>query len=373
MTKYLNFFEILEQQTRFYLSYKTLVKYNKHLYRYVCDQLLNDTKLVELFTQCHLFLRPAIEFDGTHPEEIKVPDTACISSICEGLAQKTTDLCFLYNKIVSLFVAVSVGQFRKDYLTSVRREKTKSLRKRVMEKSKKTQQNIDFAFISQDSSENKLASHLKLKSECLLNTKFYMNFTKKELHLLTEAYGCKVSQRKSKEEIGSIFTQKLQQCSKIPNPEILNATTQMCTGTSEHTGDESSANISNQPQTSESTVSELSTSEDMCTSEPHTNEDVCISGSEKACLLQESTSDTIGVVEHSSSSTRTHRSLKRISKTKSTCKKKDHAKSQGGKQQQKTWQMNRIYVGCVQNQKKKMRSGYVVMYAQCGTTENVLD
>lgn len=355
MTKYLNFFEILEQQTRFYLSYKTLVKYNKHLYRYVCDQLLNDTKLVELFTQCHLFLRPAIEFDGTHPEEIKVPDTACISSICEGLAQKTTDLCFLYNKIVSLFVAVSVGQFRKDYLTSVRREKTKTLRKRVMEKSKKTQQNIDFAFISQDSSENKLASHLKLKSECLLNTKFYMNFTKKELHLLTEAYGCKVSQRKSKEEIGSIFTQKLQQCSKIPNPEILNATTQMCTGTSEHTGDESSANISNQPQTSESTVSELSTSEDMCTSEPHTNE------------------DTIGVVEHSSFSTRTHRSLKRISKTKSTCKKKDHAKSQGGKQQQKTWQMNRIYVGCVQNQKKKMRSGYVVMYAQCGTTENVLD
>lgn len=95
MTKYLNFFEILEQQTRFYSSYKTLVKYNKHLYRYVCDQLLNDTKLVELFTQCHLFLRPAIEFDGTHPEEIKVPDTACISSICEGLTQKTTDLCFL--------------------------------------------------------------------------------------------------------------------------------------------------------------------------------------------------------------------------------------------------------------------------------------
>lgn len=175
--------------------------------------LLNDTKLVELFTHCHLFLRPAVELDETHLEERNVPDSACISSICDELVQKTTDLCFWFNRIVSLFVAVSVGQFRKDYLTSVRREETKALRKRVLEKSKKTQHKIYFSFICQDSSENKLASHLKLKSECLLNAKFYMNFTKKELHFLTEAYGCKVSQRKSKEEIGTVLSQKLQQSS----------------------------------------------------------------------------------------------------------------------------------------------------------------
>lgn len=126
--------------------------------------LLNYTKLVELFTHCHLFLRPAVELDETHLEERNVPDSACISSICDELVQKTTDLCFWFNRIVSLFVAVSVGQFRKDYLTSVRREETKALRKRVLEKSKKTQHKTDFSFICQDSSENKVASHLKLKS-----------------------------------------------------------------------------------------------------------------------------------------------------------------------------------------------------------------
>lgn len=58
-----------------------------------------------------------------------------------------------------------------------------------------------------------------------------MNFTKKELHFLTEAYGCKVSQRKSKEEIGTVLSQKLQPSSQIPNTEILSAI-QLCTTSS---------------------------------------------------------------------------------------------------------------------------------------------
>lgn len=41
----------------------TLNKYNQHIYRYVCQQVLNDTKLVKLFIHSHLFLRPAVEFD----------------------------------------------------------------------------------------------------------------------------------------------------------------------------------------------------------------------------------------------------------------------------------------------------------------------
>lgn len=73
------------------------LKYNQHLYRYICQQVLNDTKLVKLFIHCHLFLGPAVEFDETQPEEIHVnvpADAARISSICEALVQKTSDLCF---------------------------------------------------------------------------------------------------------------------------------------------------------------------------------------------------------------------------------------------------------------------------------------
>lgn len=80
-----------------------------------------------------------------------------------------------------------------------------------------------------------------------------MTFTKKELHLLTEAYGRKVSQRKSKEEIGTVLSQKLQQSSQIPNPEILSAF-QLCT-TSSVLG---STSIRNQPQPCEQTINEKS-------------------------------------------------------------------------------------------------------------------
>lgn len=73
-----------------------------------------------------------------------------------------------------------------------------------------------------------------------------MNFTKKELHLLTEAYEYKVSQRKSKEEIGTVLSQNLQQSSQIPNPEILSAI-QLCTTSSGR----DSTSIRNQPLPSE--------------------------------------------------------------------------------------------------------------------------
>lgn len=75
---------------------------------------------------------------------------------------------------------MAVGQFRKDYL---------------------------------------FAALLKLKWKHLLNSKFYMN-------------GCKVSKRKSKENIRHFLPQKLQQSSHIPNPEILCASTQLCSTSS---------------------------------------------------------------------------------------------------------------------------------------------
>lgn len=64
--------------------------------------------------------------------------------------------------------------------------------------------------------------------------------------MLIEAYEYKVSQRKSKEEIGTVLSQNLQQSSQIPNPEILSAI-QLCTTSSGR----DSTSIRNQPLPSE--------------------------------------------------------------------------------------------------------------------------
>jgi hypothetical protein len=57
------------------------------------------------------------------------------------------------------------SQFRKDYLTFTEKEKGKALRKKIMEKSKKSVKKLDINFILTDDSENKNASHYRLKSE----------------------------------------------------------------------------------------------------------------------------------------------------------------------------------------------------------------
>lgn len=152
-----------------------------------------------------------------------------------------------------------------------------------------------------------------------------MNFTKKELHFLTEAYGCKVSQRKSKGEIGTVLSQKLQQSSQIPNPEILSAI-QLCTTSSGL----DSTSIRNRPPPSEQTINEPSPSEEMSIIEPSTfDEDVCLSEpscSEEACTSHQNISDTgeVNVLsEHSSANTK---SVKQTRKTKSSGRKKGQRK-----------------------------------------------
>lgn len=71
-----------------------------------------------------------MELDETDPEEINVPKTACISSICEVLLQKTTNLFFLFNRIVSPFCGSVSWTVWKDKCT----ERIKYLFVRVRQK-----------------------------------------------------------------------------------------------------------------------------------------------------------------------------------------------------------------------------------------------
>jgi hypothetical protein len=85
----------------------------------------------------------------------------------------------------------SISQFRKDYLTFIKKEKGKALRKKVMEKSKKSVKKLDINFILNDDSENKNASHYRLKSELAVNKELLSSssFTKNSL-LLIQICGC---------------------------------------------------------------------------------------------------------------------------------------------------------------------------------------
>jgi hypothetical protein len=73
--------------------------------------------------------------------------TEIVHDICVQLVEKIDIMLELQPQICKLFMKVCISQFRKDYLTFIEKEKGKALRKKVMEKSKKSVKKLDINFI----------------------------------------------------------------------------------------------------------------------------------------------------------------------------------------------------------------------------------
>ena len=76
-----------------------------------------------------------------------------------------------------------------------------------MDKSKKTVKTFNMQFLKDDTSKDKLSSHLRLKSEIMQNNQFLLekSFTNKDLLLLCRLYNVKMSTQKKKSEINTEF------------------------------------------------------------------------------------------------------------------------------------------------------------------------
>ncbi|KAL3888891.1 hypothetical protein ACJMK2_001251 [Sinanodonta woodiana] len=100
----------------------------------------------------------------------------------------------VYEDLIGRFCRIGDSQFRKDTITRLGKLKQDSLRKRVIMRSKHTHSSdalaLNMKYILEDQSENKLYSHLKLKSQIYdLNDVVFTSFLKSELILLCKAYG----------------------------------------------------------------------------------------------------------------------------------------------------------------------------------------
>ena len=138
-----------------------------------------------------------------------------------------------------LFLSVSVAQFRKDYLRALNREKTKTLRKKVLDKSSKKElrQPIDMKFIEKDCSEHKMVSHLRLKALALQSNLFYTDFKKQDIVRLLQAYGTNTSLKSTKKVLGENLIRVLKDdaCIKIVNPDSLCSATHLQSMQETHT------------------------------------------------------------------------------------------------------------------------------------------
>jgi hypothetical protein len=126
---------------------------------------------------------------------------------------------------VRLFIKVSINQFRKDFLTALAVEKTKTLRKKLKEREAKKEKQFDVKGFQYDSSENKIVSHLRMKSEIMKRSDaLETNCTKKQLLDLCSAYGVKISKSKKKAEINQSLVKAILEADSMSNPRAISTT-----------------------------------------------------------------------------------------------------------------------------------------------------
>ncbi|CAG2206493.1 PIF1 [Mytilus edulis] len=199
-----DFFQKLEIQCRQKLTHENLVIYGKNLYNDSLKQLFDDYELYEAWLMC-------VTSSVTTSSEDECENDHDIRTLLNSMATAVDNFLILFQSVVTLFLKVSLSQFRRDFLAFLKREKGKALRKKVTEKGKKSIKKFDMKFYTEDKSTNKQSSFLRLKSELLQNPK-YLNdysFTKKDLLLICKDIKIKISSQKRKEEITNVLAKKI--------------------------------------------------------------------------------------------------------------------------------------------------------------------
>ena len=178
------------------------------------DELYKNTDLFELWVGT-LTKNYVVTYDTSGNVEN-------IGSILHSVVPSCGNFIELYHSVIQLFLKVSFSQFRRDFLSFLKKEKGKALRKKVMEKkSRKTIKAFNMQFLKEDKSKDKISSHLRLKSEVTLNEKFLVSFTKKDLLLLCQMYDVKMSSQKRKDDIRLGLNRVILHCDSIPCPKKL--------------------------------------------------------------------------------------------------------------------------------------------------------
>lgn len=162
-----NFFLQLERQCRELLCYENLQEKKSEFFIYVKKNMLENEdhkkSLIKLFSNF-----------------VTDEHGVSIECFCPEDCNACSILKTIFKDVISLFVKVSVAQFRKDLLSFLKTEKTKALRKKVMKKGQQKTKQLNMDQLLDDDSENKVVSHLLFKSEFIQGTeKINSTFIKK--------------------------------------------------------------------------------------------------------------------------------------------------------------------------------------------------
>ncbi|CAG2254809.1 unnamed protein product [Mytilus edulis] len=143
------------------------------------------------------------------------------SNYCDSRCNICDIIKTLFHNMVTLLVKVSMAQFRRDYLSALKVDKDKALKKKVMKKCKAKTKQLNSTFLQADESENKQAFHLRLKSDLFQGIAVLNKFQKSELITLCAAYDIKLAKSRKKCDFIDELSKKALICDVILFPKDL--------------------------------------------------------------------------------------------------------------------------------------------------------
>ncbi|XP_041378670.1 uncharacterized protein LOC121390864 [Gigantopelta aegis] len=198
------FFLLLETKCRDFLTPTNLSECREYLFASLFNNVMTNKELLSYWLKlfnCDKVMNTSSFSQSNSAEEIA-------SDICTEVLKFTETVLSLRHKVVQTFLKVVISQFRRDFLSYKKIQKSKTLRKKVMAKKIKCNKTLDFKFIIDDTSKKKNASHYRLKSEVVQNRQFFSNcnFNKQQLQLLAKAYGVHFLSKANKSNIAMLLS-----------------------------------------------------------------------------------------------------------------------------------------------------------------------
>lgn len=156
--KCFEFFEFLESKIRSLLSFDSLMKKRENLFEFALDSLQNDKDILNHFIERYCITKTTVEDN----EEDTSDDNIVLDVVRNTLTETVCNLENILKFSLNLFLKAAVAQFRKNYLSVLKIEKSKALRTKIMKQAQKKTKPININDIHEDKSKGKEISKLKL-------------------------------------------------------------------------------------------------------------------------------------------------------------------------------------------------------------------
>ena len=134
----------------------------------------------------------------------------------------------LFSDLIWRFCRISNDQFRKDMLRTLKKQKSESLRKRVIEIPKDARMTqLSMSYIIKDNSVDKKSSHFKLQSLIFdAGESILKSFTKKEILLLSKTYNLNLFMKNDKNQLCDSLAKEIPKFQSMPDTSVFSDSAQ---------------------------------------------------------------------------------------------------------------------------------------------------